>query len=128
MVSNPVTIPVMNYPLLTLLTQNPGIVVSSLSNLILSTHFEYTLDGHNILYNSDIIGKRDFFDTVLTNIGNQVGVKVIGLIGSNTITNILNNQFNSGASMISGISRAKLRNTIMRDIALATRNLPLSDV
>ena len=39
----------------TKLTQNPNITVNGTSDIQLSTHIKYILDGKNVLYNSDII-------------------------------------------------------------------------
>lgn len=39
------------------LRQKPDITIATLSNIQLSTHIAYILDGKTILYNSDIIGK-----------------------------------------------------------------------
>lgn len=41
----------------TKLIQAQGTQVNNLSNLQFSTHFAYTLDSKNVIYNSDIVGK-----------------------------------------------------------------------
>lgn len=112
----------------TKLVQKPNTQVNSLSSLQFSTHFSYTLDGKNILYNSDIIGKTwGYWGGVTAGLGNQVGIKIIGPIASNIIWAILSGQFADGTSIFGGISRADARNKIRQSIALATRNMILQD-
>ncbi|MBX9809856.1 hypothetical protein K2X92_05690, partial [Candidatus Gracilibacteria bacterium] len=109
----------------TKLIQKLNTQVDDLSDIQLSTHYNYTLDGHNIVYNSDIIGRNGYWNITTTNAGSQVGVKVIGSIGSSSISSIVTNQFAVGASIFDGYNRANVRNSIRKSIALATRNVTL---
>lgn len=113
-----------NTNLYTKLLQNTNTTVSTLSNLQFSTHFGYTLDSKNIVYNSDIIGRAGYHDTSAPSpMGNQVWIKVIGPISSNVITALTMNQFDSETSIFSGLSRATVKNNMRKSIALATRNM-----
>jgi hypothetical protein len=49
----------------TKLNQVQGTQVTNLSNLQLSTHFAYTLDSKNVIYNSDIIGKPNYWSNTV---------------------------------------------------------------
>ncbi|NRH20983.1 hypothetical protein HOO68_02985 [Candidatus Gracilibacteria bacterium] len=111
--------------LYTKLEQIANKIVSTGSSLQLSTHYSYLLDGKNVLYNGDVIGKPYYFSTIVTNIGNQVGAKVIGPIASNTIASIVDGQFADSTSIFSGLTRSVVRNNIAQSVAMATRNMQL---
>lgn len=110
------------------LIQKPNITINTLSNIQFSTHIAYILDGKNILYNSDIIGKTGWYWGIAQSLGNQVGIKVIGPIASNTIRAIVDGQFADGTSIFGWLSRADVRNKMKQSIALATRNMTLAPV
>lgn len=113
--------------LFTKLVQKPNITVSSGSTLQLSTHFAYTtLDWKNVLYNSDIIGKQNYFSSMISRLGNQVGIKIIGPIASNAIASIVSGQFADGTSIFSWLTRSIVRNNMIQSVSLATRNIQLS--
>ncbi len=110
------------------LIQKPNITINTLSNIQLSTHIAYVLDGKTILYNSDIIGKTGWYWGIAQSLGNQVGIKIIGPIASNTIRAIVDGQFADGTSIFGWLSRADVRNKMKQSIALATRNMTLAPV
>ncbi len=110
------------------LRQKPDITIATLSNIQLSTHIAYILDGKTILYNSDIIGKTWGYWGIAQSLGNQVGIKIIGPIASNIIRAIVDGQFAEGTSIFGGLSRADVRNQMRQSIALTTRNMQLVDV
>lgn len=107
----------------TKLVQKSNIVVSSGSYLQLSTHYSYSLNGKSVLYNSDIIWRMSFFDPLVINLGNQVWVKVIGPIASNTIRSIVDWQFSEGTSIFSWLSRSVVRNSSRQLVEIAIRNM-----
>jgi hypothetical protein len=111
----------------TRLIQRLNTQVNTLSNLQFSTHFAYTIDSKNIVYNSDMIGKTGWFwSGTFVQLGNQVWIKVIGPIGSNVIWSIVTGQFSIGTSIFDSFSRSTVRNNIKKSLILATRNTSLS--
>lgn len=98
MIANPMSPILGSTHLYSFLKQNPNLI-GNLSNLYLSTHFSYTLDGHNILYNSDIIGKTQYHTGSTGNIGTQYGVKILGAVSSNVVQAITIGQFASTTSI-----------------------------
>lgn len=113
---------------LTTFLQQQANAVANLSNLFLSTHFAYTLDAHNVVYNSDVIGRSSFYNTATTNSGSQYGMKVIGAVASNVSHSLTSGQFTTSTSLFSGVDRTTIRNTMNKSIALATRNMKFSNV
>jgi hypothetical protein len=108
------------------LRQNSGLTIATTSNLQFSTHFSYILDGKQIVYNGDLIGKSGWYwGNIVTWLGNQVWLKVIGPIASNIVQAIVDGQFASSTSIFGGISRSEVRNKMRQSIALATRNITL---
>ena len=114
--------------LFTKLEQKPNIAVATGSNLYLSTHFAYQLDWKNVLYNSDIIGKPWYYSSIVTTIGNQVWVKIIGPIASNAIRSIVAGQFADSTSIFSWLTRSVVRNNVTKSVALAIRNMKYAPV
>jgi hypothetical protein len=110
------------------LLQKEGAVVNNLSNLQFSTHFAYTIDGKDIRYNSDIIGKSSYHSASSWDIGSQYGVHIIGSIASSVARELTTWQFASSASIFGWLSRADIRNSMYKSIALATRNITLNTV
>lgn len=110
------------------LRQKPDITINTLSNIQLSTHIAYVLDSKNILYNGDIIGKIWGYWGTAQSLANQVGIKIIGPIASNTIRAIVDGQFADGTSIFGWLSRSDTRNKMKQSIALATRNMTLTPI
>ncbi len=103
--------------------------VSTGSNLQFSTHFAYTLNSKNVIYNSDIIGKTGgYWSNTLVVLWNQVWIKIIGPIASNVIGSIITGQFADGTSIFGGLSRAEVHNNMRKSMSLATRNMTLATV
>ncbi len=102
-------------------------VVGSVNDIQLSTHYSYNLDGHSIVYNSDIIWRNWWYWGALTApLWNQVWIKIIGPIASNIIQSIVNGQFVSGTSIFGWLSRADARNSLNKSVTIATRNMIFS--
>jgi hypothetical protein len=111
----------------TKLVQKQNTQVSNLSNLQFSTHFSYTLDSKNVIYNSDIVGKTGWYwSNTLVQVWNQVWIKIIGPIWSNVIGSIVTGQFSIGTTIFDSFSRSTVRNNLRKSLALATRNTTLS--
>lgn len=126
MIVNPMSPILGSTPLYSFLKQNPGLV-GNLSNLYLSTHFSYTLGGHNVIYNSDIIGKTQYHTGSTGNIGTQYGVKILGAVSSNVAQALTVGQFATTTSLFSGVNRATIRNNINKSITISTRNLVMNN-
>lgn len=99
--------------------------ITDASKIYLSTHFVYTLDGKNITYNGDIIGKVQYHDNSEQNDAKQVGVKIIGNSVKNNFYQILEWQNQDIGNNISTFNIPSIRNEIFKSIAIATRNIPL---
>lgn len=108
----------------TRLVQKANVIVDDFSNLQLSSHFNYRLDGKQVIYNSDIIGRKSYFGPAVK-IGAQVWIKIIWPVASNAIRKLTTWQFDEAISIFSGISRSQTRNRIRKSINLATRNMVL---
>ena len=110
------------------LVQRPN-TVSTLSNLMMSTHLKYRLNGKSIVTNSNLIGKSSFHDAGPAPLaGNQVGIKILGSIWGKNVDAILTDQFSTWVSVFKGTDRSLIRQEIKKNIALATRNAILSPV
>jgi len=126
MVNNPLWVWLTNIALYTNLVQKPDATVDSISKIQFSTHINYTLDGKNITYNSDIIGKDSFWGNTVSWLGNQVWIKIVGPIASNTIKALTTGQFDANTSIFSGINRWTIRNNIRKTVSILTRNIQLN--
>ncbi len=110
--------------LFTKLIQNQNTILNEKSSLQLSTHFGYELDGKQIIYNSDVIGKiGGVFNTTPYSLWIQAGVKIIGMIWGSNILSLLNDQFTTGTALMWWVSRSTIRNNIRKSVAIATRNI-----
>ena len=125
MINNPLWVGLNTIALYTNLIQKIDTTVDSISKIQLSTHIAYTLDGKNIVYNSDIIGKDSFWGNTVSWLGNQVGIKILGPIASNTIKALTTGQFDANTSIFSGINRGTIRNNIRKTVSILTRNIVL---
>lgn len=115
------------YPdLLTFLKQDAS-AVGDTSNIQLSTHFKYTLDWKNIIYNGDIIGKAHYHDPNKQDLGNQVGIKILGNSNNKNLHLILNDQINDIGNSIWESVVQNTRNSINQSVLLATRNIPMRE-
>jgi hypothetical protein len=110
------------YPFKSQLVQKPSVIVTNLSNLWLTSHLSYSLDGKNITTNSDSIGKDSFFWAATPNLGSQVWVKILWAVSSKYINNMIDGQFQSGTIVMNYQSRSEVRNKIKKNVALAVRN------
>lgn len=111
-------------PIYSQLVQNPA-VVSNTSNLYLSTHLSYTLNLKPVITNSDVIGKTGWFFGTDTSVGNQVGVKLLWAVSSKNINALVTGQFATWVSMFSNINRSTIRESVKKNVAIATRNATL---
>jgi hypothetical protein len=125
MINNPLWVWLTSIALYTNLVQKPDVTVDSISKIQLSTHIAYSLDGKNVVYNSDIIGKDSFWGNTVSWLGNQVGIKILGPIASNTIKALTTGQFDASTSIFSGINRGTIRNNIRKTVSILTRNIVL---
>ncbi|MDD4151144.1 MAG: hypothetical protein PHR68_00860, partial [Candidatus Gracilibacteria bacterium] len=72
------------------------------SDVYLSSHIGYSINGKDILYNSDIIGKNNYFDsTYLTKEqANQSQLKVYGLVGTTSSSKVNSFTSNQGGNLV----------------------------
>ena len=102
-IQSAVTFPSSTNSLFTKLVQNPGAIGSTL-NTYLSTHISYTLDGLPIVYNSDIIGKGNYFGTN-TELTKQGGVKILGLAATKKSQELVTNQFTNDVRILGTLDK-----------------------
>lgn len=104
------------------LIQKQNTLIETISNIFLSTHFSYTLDGHAITYNSAVVWKDSFHGNELS-LGFQNTLKTVGATSSNN-ANMTTTE--TGAILLIGnASIAQVNNEVRRSVAKSTRNLPV---
>ncbi|PIQ11310.1 hypothetical protein COW06_03975 [Candidatus Gracilibacteria bacterium CG12_big_fil_rev_8_21_14_0_65_38_15] len=92
-----------------------GVPTSNI-NSYLSTHIAYTLDGHSITYNSDIIGKDNYFGTYsTTQIANQTGVKILGNVSSSSNAAISANQIPNDVKILGDTDKFVSKTSIVKN-------------
>jgi hypothetical protein len=126
--TNPPTIPVSDYPFYSLLSQKASSILQSNSRIFLASHFQYVMDGYPITYNSDIVGKSSYFDPNIHNYGNQVWVKIIGLVASQNRKELIQWQYNQWVSVFDGIAKSQVRDALLQSVSLAVRNISKSSI
>jgi len=97
----------------TLLTQVWSI--SSLNNQYFSTHISYSLDWHDIVYNSDIIWKANYWWTSAWNNTTQVWLKVIWKTHDSDINYIINWQ-QADISVLWNLTKSSLKRDIRSNV------------
>jgi hypothetical protein len=88
----------------------------------LSTHIRYNLDGKDIKYNSDIIGKDNYYGNGLGNNTIQTGLKVLGQTHSRKQKDIITDQEGKDLSVIGDIYKASLKKDIVKNAFTIIRN------
>ncbi len=111
----------------TLLKQKDNETVDGTSKIYLSTHFVYSLDGKNITYNGDIIGKPSYHNNNnVSGSATQAGVKIIGTVADSKLNTILANQSGDLGNQVSESLDSSVRDEINKSIAIATRNIAMN--
>lgn len=111
----------------TFLKQRAGEKIKTQSKLVFSTHFEYSLDGKNVVYNSDVIGRDHYHAGSESELAQQVGVKIIGHTSTHDFADIFDNDPTKN-DIIKNIGTADFRNSIRASVAEAIRNINLQNV
>ncbi|NUJ97286.1 hypothetical protein HGA92_00690 [Candidatus Gracilibacteria bacterium] len=103
---------VQDYPLRTKIIQGTG-SISDLNKTYLSSHIRYELDGHDVIYNSDIIGKGNYWeDLVANNNTYQVGLKILGIGSSKNNGEIITDQFANDLKILGNIYKSSLKKDV----------------
>jgi len=82
------------------------------------------IDGINVVLNSDVIGRNNYFDTVVQNSTNQAGVKVLGLSASEKIQELTQDQFTDDVRIIWKLTKSGFRKDISQRVFSIVRALP----
>jgi len=112
------------YNLYTRLSQGLWSTIDAIESTYLSTHFSYILDGLTVVVNSDVIGRNNYFDTVVQNSTNQAWVKVLWLSASDKIQELTNDQFTDDVRIIGKLTKAWFRKDISQRVFGTIRSLP----
>ncbi len=112
------------HTLKTLLVQSD--IINDISKHYLSTHINYTLDGHSITYNWDIVWK-DKYNGTFNGINTQIGLKVLWKTYSEKQKNITNNQDWEVQKLDWKISKAILKKDIRKNVYNLIKNLNITD-
>ena len=106
-----------NVSLDTKIIQNPWQTLANLQEYYLSTHFAYTIDGHNVVYNSSVLGRDNYFDTppAVWN-ATQVWIKVLWITYSKKQKDIITNQEQNDIHILWTINKSKLKESIRKNI------------
>ncbi len=117
------------YDLFTRLLQNPGYTVGLNSNLYLSTHLHYQLDGKDILYNSDIMGRGNFHSgTTYDAMGSQRDVKIVGSTTTEDASNLVSGQLLSDLTLIGQVSKFTSKSDIIARTHQFIRNIQTTPI
>jgi len=113
-----------NVALNTKIIQNPGQTLTNLQEYYLSTHFAYTIDWHNVVYNSSVLGRDNYFDGP-PSIWNatQVWIKVLWITYSKKQKDIITNQEQNDIHILWTINKSKLKENIRKNIYKIISNI-----
>ena len=89
-------------------------VVKTKENNYFSTHIKYNLDSKEIVYNSDIIWKNNYWDDNSWDSSTQIWVKIIWLTSSQKFSEITENQSWVDVVLLWKISKPELRESIRK--------------
>lgn len=118
--------PFVNSALFTKLVQNTWAVNNTLSGIYLSSHMAYTLDGHNVLYNSDIVGKDNFFGAN-TELTQQGGLKILGLVSTKKSQELITNQFTYDVRILGNSNKLTNKSDIIKNAFDLITSSPIGD-
>ncbi len=111
------------YNLRTKLMQTWGSILD-LNKTYLSSHIKYTLDWNDVVYNSDIIGKWNYWDNLITkNNTYQTWLKVLWISSSKNSSEIITNQFPSDVRVLGNIYKASLKKDIISNVYSVIKNI-----
>ena len=103
------------YPFNTLLTQE-GWTIEDISQTFLSSHISYTLDGRDVVYNWDVIGKDNYHDTDIDNTTSQSGIKVVWLTSWERTTALTDDQFSDDVTILWKLTKSTSRKDIQSSV------------
>ncbi len=108
----------------TKIVQIPWTTLENLQNYYLSTHFEYTIDSHTIVYNSSIIWRNNYWNNTTTNTTTQVWLKVLWKTYSKNQKDIKNNQNINDIHILWNLTKSKLKENVRKNIYSKILNVP----
>ncbi|QFR39597.1 hypothetical protein A9Q91_05245 [Candidatus Gracilibacteria bacterium 28_42_T64] len=117
-----------SYDLDTLLTQSGGLL-DDIQNTYLSTHISYNITAPNgigtipVVYNSDIIGKSNYWGGVGTDNTIQTGIKIYGNIHSENYNQIVSNQ---DIQIVGKNTKSLLKRDLRKKVFEVIKNVPHS--
>jgi len=114
--------------LYTSLIQKANTTVNGLSDIQVTSHISYVLDGKSIVYNTDAIGRDGYWWVVTSPLGTQAWVKILWPIASSSVKVLTTWQFDASTSIFSWINRGTIRNNARKAVTLATRNISLGNI
>ncbi len=118
--------PSLSNNLYTKLIQKPGVVGNTLSGIYLSTHISYNLEGHSVVYNSDIIGKNNYFG-VNTDFTKQEGLKILGTVSTKKSQELTTNQFSKDVKIIGDTNKFTNKTSIIMNAFNLINSSPIGD-
>ena len=113
---------VTDYLLKTLLIQN-SISVSSLNAKYLSSHISYRIDWYDVVYNSDVIWKTNYWDLIAEMNTTQVWLKVLWITHNEDAESLIDNQIENDIHLLWDITKSSLKRNITRNVYEIVRNL-----
>lgn len=100
------------YTLSTLLTQSWG-YIDEIDNSYISSHISYDVDGKNVTYNTDVIGKSNYWSTSSWILATQTWLKVYGMTQSQNQQDITLNQEDTDIHLLWKNNKAWLKQDII---------------
>ena len=105
--SGAISIGDLNKPFNSLLTQSS--LLNTITNQYLSSHISYNIGWKNVIYNSDIIGKNNYWGSSNLLSTKQVWLKILWKTHSQKQNNITTNQNNNNIHILGNIEKSKLK-------------------
>jgi hypothetical protein len=102
-------------------TYNPG------DPMYISSHISYTLDGHYIKYNADVLWKASYFAWVNLLNSSQVWVKVLWKIQSKNQQDLVVGQTGTDIFKLWNNSKSELKESLRKEVTLETKNVSWLD-
>ncbi len=118
--------PSLSNNLYTKLIQKPGVVGNTLSGIYLSTHISYNLEGHSVVYNSDIIGKNNYFGAN-TDFTKQEGLKILGTVSTKKSQELTTNQFSKDVKIIGDTNKFTNKTSIIMNAFNLINSSPIGN-
>jgi len=116
-----------DFSLITKLLQELWETIDSIQNQYLSTHIKYSIDWYDIVYNSDIIWRNNYWDNNSVLNANQVWVKVLWRTHSKNQKDILVNQNENDIHVLGNLVKSSLKKDIRKNVYEVINNIVWDD-